>query len=65
MKNAESIEMPFGLMTRAGPSYHELDWVPDTIVKYWDTLRCAMQKRLNRSTCRFGQRLLWAHGTMY
>jgi len=24
-----------------------------------------VQKRLNRSTCRFGRRLAWAQGTMY
>ena len=54
--------MPFGLMTRVGPEiYHVSDGGPDPqgegvmfgetyrpIVRYWDTLRCAVQKQLNR-----------------
>ena len=69
MKTAESIEMPFGLMTQVGPRYHVLDGDPIPkgmgnfsgggrmpIVNQWDThtVRCAVQKRLNRSTWRFG-----------
>ena len=32
------------------------------IVKYWDSLALAVQKRLNRSRCRFGCGLGWAKG---
>jgi len=64
-KTAELIEMPFGLRTRVGPGNHVLDGGPDPpwegailagkrrpIVKYGDTLRSSVQKRLNRSRCR-------------
>jgi len=60
-KTAEPIEMPFGLRTRVGPGNHVLDGGPDPawegailrgevrfIVKYRDTLRSSVQKRLNR-----------------
>jgi len=69
-KTAATIEMSFGLGTRVGPRNHVLDGGPDLpwegkfwgrkrrpIVKYRDTLQSSVQKRLNRSRCRFG---LWA-----
>ena len=60
--NVEPTEMPFGLRTRVGPGNHVLDGDPDPpwegailrggkgrpIVKYRDTLRSSVQKRLNR-----------------
>jgi len=66
------IEMPFGLRTRVGPGNHVVDGGPDPsmargnfegeegrpIIKYWDTLRSYVQKRLNRSRCRLGCGLL-------
>ena len=63
-KTAEPIEMPFGLRTWVGPRNHVLDRGPDPqwegeilkghpIVKYRDTLRSSVQKRLNRSWCGF------------
>jgi len=64
---AELILMPFGLRTQVGPVNHVLDGGPDPrgkgqfcggkgrpIVKYRDTLRSSVQKRLNRMTCRLG-----------
>jgi len=73
---AESIEMPFGLWTRVGPKNYVLDLGSDPpckgakgekgrekeqpIVKYKDSLACTVQKRLNRSICRFGCGLRWA-----
>ena len=67
-KTAEPIEMPFGLRTLVGPGNHLLDGGPDfpmgrdnfggkgrPIVKYRNSLRSSVQKRLNRSP--FG---LWA-----
>ena len=68
-KKAEPIEMLFGLRTLVGQENHVLDGVQIPmgrgnfggkgcpIVKYRDTLRSSVQKRLNRSRCRFG---LWA-----
>ena len=66
-KPAEPIAMPFGLRTPVGPGNHVLDGSPDppwegavlrrkgaSIVKYRDTLRSSVQKRLNRSRCRLG-----------
>jgi len=61
-KTAEPIKMPFGSGTRVGPGNHVLDWGPDPpmgrdnfegekgrpIVKYGDTLRSCVQKRLNQ-----------------
>jgi len=78
-KTAELIEMPFGLMTRVGPMCHVLDGEHDPPkekgqcldenvaacckVMGHSTVSCT--KRLNRSRCRFGQKLGWAQGTMY
>jgi len=58
---AAPIEMPFGLRTPASPGNHVLDGGPDppwegailrgkghTVVKYRETLRSSVQKRLNR-----------------
>ena len=66
-KADEPIEMPFGFWVRVGPRNHVLDGGPDfsmegailrgkgpAIVKYRNTLPLAVQKRLNRSRCRFG-----------
>ena len=66
-KTAEPIEMPFGLRTRVGPENHVLDGaqIPmgrgnfewgkrRPIVKYRDTLRSSVQKRVNRSQCSDG-----------
>jgi len=61
-KTAEPIEMPIGLRTRVGSENHVLDGGPSfpwewaifwgcPIVKYRDTLRSSVQKRLNRSSC--------------
>jgi len=74
---AEPIEMPFGLRTRVGPGNCVLDVGPDPpittgnfegkgrlIVKYRDTLRSSLQRRLNRSRCRLVCRLGWAQGIM-
>jgi len=60
-KTAIPIEMSFGLMTRVGPRNHVLDGGPDPpigrdnvergkecpVVKYRDTPRSSVQKRLN------------------
>ena len=62
-KNAAPIEMLFGLRTPVDPRNHVLDGGPDPpptgrsnfdgkwrpVVKYRDTLRSSVQKRLNRS----------------
>jgi len=61
-RTAEPIEMPFELRTRVGPGSHVLDFGPDPpwekaflrgkglpIVKYRDTRRSLVRKRLNRS----------------
>jgi len=75
-KTVALIEMPFGLRTRMGPRNHALDGSPDPpigrgnfeagkgllIVKYRDTLRPSVQKRLNRSSCRLGCGLRWEVG---
>jgi len=67
-KTAAPIEMPFGLMTPVDPLNHVLDGGPDPpmgrdnfegekwcpIVKYRDTPRSSVQKRLNRSRCHLG-----------
>jgi len=59
---AAPIELPFGLRTWVGPGNHVLDGGPDLpmgrgkflgengrpIVKYKDTLRSSVQRRLNR-----------------
>ena len=61
-KTAAPIELPFGLRTWVGPGNHVLDGGPDPpmgkgkflgengrpIVKYRDTLRSSVQRRLNR-----------------
>ena len=61
-KTAAPIELPFGLRTWVGPGNHVLDGGPDPpmgrgkflgengrpIVKYRDTLRLSVQRRLNR-----------------
>jgi len=61
-KMDEPIELPFGLRTWVGPGNHVLDGGPDPsmergkflgengrpIVKYRDTLRSSVQRRLNR-----------------
>ena len=61
-KTAAPIELPFGLRTWVGPGSHVLDGGPDPpmgrgkclgengrrIVKYRDTLRSSVQRRLNR-----------------
>ena len=77
-KTAEPIEMPVGSMIRVGTRYHVLHGEPDPPgegafrgekvaphckVMAHSTVRYV--KRLNQSTCRFGRRLGWAHGTMY
>jgi len=76
-KTSEPIELPFGLKTRVGPRNHVLDGVQvphgrgnfdgkgRPIVKYRETLRSSVQKRLNRSRCRLGCRLGWAQGILY
>ena len=61
-RTAKPIEIPFGLRTRIGPGNHVLDggqlspWEGEIlrgkgrpIVKYRDSLRSSMQKRLKRS----------------
>ena len=59
-KTAAPIELPFGLRTWVGPGKHVLDGSPDPpwgkflgengrpIVKYRDTLRSSVQRRLTR-----------------
>jgi len=61
-KTAAPIELPFGLRNWVGPGNHVLDGAPDPpigrgkflgenghpIVKYRDTLRSSVQRRLNR-----------------
>jgi len=61
-KTAAPIELPFGLRTWVGPGNHVLDGGPDApmgrgkflgengrpIVKYRNTLRSSVQRRLNR-----------------
>jgi len=59
-KTAAPIELPFGLRTSVGSGNHVLDGGPDPrmgrgngengrpIVKYRDTLRSSVQRRLNR-----------------
>jgi len=61
-KTAAPIELPFGLRTWVGPGNHVSDGGPDPpmgrgkflgengrpIVKYRDTLRSSVQRRLNR-----------------
>jgi len=73
-KTAAPIEMPFGLRTLGNSGNHVLDDDTDPpwegaifggrngrpIVKYRDTLRSSVQKRLNRSRCRLGFGLGWA-----
>jgi len=75
VQTAALIEMPFGLMTRVGPVNHVLNGDPDLpmgrgnfegekgcpIVKYRDTPRSSVQKRLNQSRCRLGCGLGLAH----
>jgi len=74
-KTAEPIEMPFALRTRVGPKNHVFRWGPHSpmgmgnfggkgcpIVKYSDTLRSSVQKRLNRSRCRLGYGQGWTQG---
>jgi len=75
-KTAAPIEMPFGLRTRVSTRNHVLDGVQipmgrgnflgkgRPIVKYRDTLRSPVRKRLNRSRCRLGCGLEWAQGIM-
>jgi len=70
---AEPIEMPFGLRTLVGPWNHALNGGPDPsweeaivcrngrpIMKYRDTLRSSVQKRLNKLRCRLDYGLGWA-----
>ena len=73
-KIAALIEMPFGLRTRMGPGNHVLDEGPDhpmgtsnfkegkghPIIKYRDTLRSSVQKRLNQLRCHLDCGLGWA-----
>ena len=75
-KMAEPIEMLFGLRIQVDSGIHVLDGGPDPlmesgnfwrekghpIVKYRDTLRSSVQKRLNRSRCRLGYGFRWAQG---
>jgi len=74
---AKPIEMSFGLRTLLGPGNHVLDGGPDPpmgrgnfwgkgrpIVKYGNTLRSSVQKRLNQLRCRLGCGLGWADGIM-
>jgi len=77
-KTAASIEMLFGLKARVGPRNHVLDEGPDPpweeaifaggkerpIVKYRNTLRSPVRKRLNRSRCRLDCGLGLAVGIM-
>jgi len=64
---AAPIEMPFGLWTWVGPANHVFDGQPDPpwegailggkgrpVVKYGDTVRSSVQKRLNLTRCRLG-----------
>jgi len=74
-KTAAPIEMPFGLRTLVGPGNHVLDGGQISvgrgnfeggkerpIVKYRNTLRTSVQKRLNRSRCRLGLGFGWSLG---
>jgi len=69
-KMDEPMEMPFGLRTRLGPGNHVFDGdqIPHgnglPIVKYRDTLRSFVQKRLNRSRCPLSNCLKWSRGIM-
>jgi len=78
-KTAATIELPFGLRTQVGPRNHALDRRPDPphgkqnfdgkkrrpIVKYRDTLRSPVRKRLNRLRRCLGCGLGWAVGIMH
>jgi len=72
-KNGWTDRDPVGLRTRVGPGNHVLDggsdpqwegqfwrWKGRPIVKYRETMRSSVQKRLNRSRCRLGCWLGWA-----
>ena len=74
-KTAEPIEMPFALRTRVDPRDHVLDVGPHPpwegailrgkvrpIVKYRDTMRSFVRKRLNSSRYRLYCGLGWAQG---
>jgi len=77
-KTAAPIEMPFGLKTRVSLGNHVLDKGSDLpigrgnfergkgrpIVKYRDSLKSFVQKRLNRSRCRLSCGLGWSVGIM-
>ena len=77
-KTAAPIELPFGLRTWVGLGNHVLDGGPDPpmergkflgengrpIVKYRDTLRSSVQRRLNRYGCHLDCGLGWAVGIM-
>jgi len=76
-KTSEPIDMPVVSRTRVGPMNHVLHGGPDLptgrgnfegggrpVVKYRDTLRLTVQKRLNRSRYRLGYGLGWAQGTI-
>ena len=77
VKTAAPIDLPFGLRTWVGPGNH-VDGGQDPpmgrgkflgknghrIVKYRDTLRSPVQRRLNRQECRLGCGLEWAIGIM-
>jgi len=76
-KTAETIKLPFAFRTRVGPMNHVLNEVQmptwggailrenrQTIVKYRDTTRSSVQRRLNQSRCRLGCGLVWAESIM-
>jgi len=77
-KTVESIEMTFGVRTQVDPGNHVLDGagvqIPmgrgnfggkgQPILKYRDTVRSPVRKRLNRSLCRLDCGLRMAQGIM-
>jgi len=76
-KTAETIKLPFAFRTRVGPMSRASNEVQlptwegailrenrQTIVKYRDTPRSYVQRRLNRSRGRLGCGLVWAESIM-
>ena len=76
-KTVDTIKLPLPFRTRVGRVNHVLNEVQmptwegailrenrKTIVKYKDTPRSSVQRRLNRSRCRLGCGLVWAESIM-
>jgi len=73
-KTAEAIETPVGLRTLMGPSKHVLDGAQilhakgqllgESACPGMPDVTLPVQKRLNRSICRFGFGLRWADGNI-